>query len=258
MSNYTLWGLFGPATWTWWALTIGLAGRRILPRRLCDAMLALGVTIFLIFAVLPTGYWLNDALERRFPPPDPIPADVRHIAVLAGAEHLAASARVGRPQYSSAAERIIEGVVLARRLDSVQLWIIGGVRNPRSPNADIDWTETTWRELGVPAARIRKIDHTTDTCLNAAGFAASSAQGRVLLVTSAAHMPRSMACFRRYGVPAIAYPVDYQNEPEPGWRDLLTPNLLRNMARSDMALHEWIGLALYRVSGRTKVFLPAP
>jgi len=259
VSNYTLWGLFGPATWPWWGLAAGLAVRLLLPlrRRLSDGLLGAGFASFILFAILPTGYWLMERLEQRFPSPARLPDDVRHIVVLAGAERVSAAARTGRPQYTGAAERVIEGAVLARRFETADVWILGGVRDPRSPLADIDWTAMTWREIGVPAARIRKIDHTLDTCRNAEGFAARQAQGTALLVTSAFHMPRSVACFRAYGARVIPYPVDFQNEPFGGWRDLFSPNLSANMARTDTALHEWIGLGYYRLRGRTKDLFPA-
>ena len=259
MSNYTIWGLFGPATWPWWcsglALLCGLLGPRgDRPRRW---LLSAGVLTLLLFAVLPTGYWLIEALEQRFPPPSRIEGNISHIVVLAGSERLAAAARTGRPQYGSAAERVIEAAVLARRFPQAELWILGGVRHPSSPVADIDWTEITWIELGVPAPRIHKIDATLDTCANAEGFAAQRTRGTALLVTSASHMPRAIACFRSHGVAAIPYPVDFQNEPIAKWTDLATPNLLANLARTDTALHEWIGLGYYRLRGRTNELLPA-
>lgn len=213
--------------------------------------------MILLFAVLPTGFWLTEALEQRFPGPTRIDGPISHIVVLAGAERLAAAARTGRPQYGAGAERIIDAAVLARRFPRAELWILGGVRDPRSPAADIDWTATTWRELGIPASRIRKIDNTLDTCQNAAGFGAQHAVGTALLVTSAFHMPRSVACFRFHGVAAVPYPVDFQNEAIATWADYLSPNLLANMARTDTALHEWLGLAYYRLRGRTSELLPS-
>ncbi len=260
MSNYTIWGVFGPATWPWWfavlALLCGLFGPRgNRPRRW---FLSAAVALVLLLAVLPTGYWLTETLEQRFPPPSQVDGEIAHIVVLAGAERLAAAARSGRPEYGSAAERVIEAVVLARRFPRSDLWIIGGVTDRRSPAADVDWSAMTWRELGVSPTRIRKVDDTRDTCANAEGFAARHAQGKILLVTSAIHMPRSIACFRAHGVAPIPYPVDFQNEAITSWRDLVSPNLLANLARADAAIHEWIGLGYYRLRGRTRAWLPAP
>lgn len=256
MSNYTLWGLFGPATWPWWlAVLAWLSFHSRFPRH-AARLAGLAVAAFVVLAVLPTGYWLAEPLERRFPPPTELPRDVRHIVVLAGAEQLAASVRSGRPEVGAAAERIIEGAALARTRPGATLWIVGGVRDARSARADIDWTAITWQRLGVPMARVRRIDGTLDTCANADGIAARRLAGPLLLVTSALHMPRAMACFRAAGVAVAPYPVDYQNEPRPA--AILGPNLATRMARADTALHEWIGLAWYRLGGRTTELYPAP
>lgn len=259
MSNYAIWGLFGPATWPWWsagaAMLLYLFPRS---RRLSPWVGGAGFALFLVLAVLPTGYWLAEALEQRFPPPDLATSDVDHIVVLAGAERLAASARTGRPQVSSAAERIIEGARLARAFPQATLWIAGGVRDPRSPVADIGWTSRTWQELGIAPARIRLIDGTLDTCDNAEGFARQGTRGTALLVTSAMHMPRAVACFRAARRQILPYPVDFQNEATRSLGDLFNFSLLGNLTRADTAAHEWVGLLAYRMTGRIDELWPAP
>ena len=59
-------------------------------------------------------------------------------------------------------------------------------------------------------------------------------------------MPRAMACARAHGVAAQPYPVDYQMGAELDW----SLNILNNLQRVDLALHEWAGLVYYRLSGR--------
>lgn len=258
MSNYTLWGLFGPATWPWWLAVLAWLSFYSRFRRQAPRLVGLAVAAFVVLAILPTGYWLAEPLERRFPPPTELPRDVRHIVVLAGAEQLAASARSGRPEVGAAAERIIEGAALARARSDATLWIVGGVRHARSARADIDWTALTWQRLGVPAASIRRIDGTRDTCANARGVAARQLKGRILLVTSALHMPRAVACFRAARVAALPYPVDYLNEPRPSVFGPFGPSLAGRMLQADAALHEWIGLTWYRLRGRSEVLYPAP
>lgn len=260
MNNYTIWGLFGPATWPWWltalalgALARGAAGRRW-ARRFCGA----SVIVFLLFAVLPTGYWLAEPLEQRFRRPALPGRAIRHIVVLTGAERLAVSARSGRPELNGGAERVVESARLARAIPTATLWIVGGVRDRRSPRSDAEWTAATWRELGIAPARISIVDGTLDTCANAAGLAARRPRGTILLVTSALHMPRAVACFRAAGVATIVpYPVDYQNESVDGIGDLLSANLLGNLQRTDSALHEWIGLVVYRARNRTRDLFPS-
>lgn len=258
MNNYTIWGFLGPATWPAWLTLIGTAGLLVRgkARRWPLRSLVAAVALWVAFAVLPTGNWLLEPLERRFPRPVIAGAAIDHIVVLAGAENLGASALTGRPELTRAAERVVEGAALARELPDARLWIVGGVRG-RWQRSDADWTALSWQRLGIPAAQVGKIDGTLDTCANADGFAARHAAGTVLLVTSARHMPRAVACFRAAGVSVTPYPVDYLAEagPRPLSQAL---DLANNIERVDDALHEWIGLIYYRLRGRTRELLPAP
>ena len=75
-----------------------------------------------------------------------------------------------------------------------------------------------------------------------------------VLVTSAFHMPRAVGVFCRVGWPVIAYPVDYKTPPalqiRPGF------NLADNIIDLDQAIHEWLGLLAYRLSGKTANIFP--
>jgi len=61
-----------------------------------------------------------------------------------------------------------------------------------------------------------------------------------LLVTSAVHMPRSMACFRAPGWEVTPYPADFSRGPE-----AFHFGLVDNLADLDEAVHEWAGLVFY-------------
>ncbi|MDO9489986.1 MAG: YdcF family protein [Sphingomonadaceae bacterium] len=215
------------------------------------------VGVFVILAILPTGYWLSRSLETRFPIPRPLPADIAHIVVLAGAEDLGASAMVGRPEFNAAADRMIEGAALARAMPRARLWIVGGVR-ARWVLSDVDWTALAWRRLGIPRDRILMARESFDTCENAAVVAARRLQGDILLVTSAIHMPRAVACFRSNGIEPTPYPVDFQRSRVAHPVEAFSSNLSANLTLTDAALHEWIGLLFYRLAGRTEALLPAP
>ena len=78
---------------------------------------------------------------------------------------------------------------------------------------------------------------------------------RWLLVTSAYHMPRAMAAFRAAGFPVEAYPVDWRTR---GPIDAVQPfgSLGEGLRRTDTAVHEWVGLLAYRLTGRTAELFP--
>ena len=117
-----------------------------------------------------------------------------------------------------------------------------------------------WLSLGVPAQRMTFENRSRNTYENATmtrAIVQPRPGERWLLVTSAAHMPRSMGIFRRAGWNMIAYPVDYRTFGDA--RDVRPTTLaLDALRRIDAALHEWIGLLVYRLTGKTDSLLPAP
>jgi uncharacterized SAM-binding protein YcdF (DUF218 family) len=78
-----------------------------------------------------------------------------------------------------------------------------------------------------------------------------------VVVTSAMHMPRVVGCFRTAGwTDIVPYPTDFRVVAG-GW-DRGTFRIADNLALLDSALHEWVGLAYYRLTGRIAEIFPAP
>jgi uncharacterized SAM-binding protein YcdF (DUF218 family) len=81
---------------------------------------------------------------------------------------------------------------------------------------------------------------------------------RVLLVTSAQHMPRSVALFQHEGIDVIPAPVDY-TITQTGWDGLFSPdpqtllvNLMPNVGSLSLTssiLKEYIGMWVYHLRG---------
>ncbi|MBE9533276.1 MAG: YdcF family protein, partial [Proteobacteria bacterium] len=80
--------------------------------------------------------------------------------------------------------------------------------------------------------------------------------GVYLLVTSAFHMPRSVAIARKQGVNVIAYPVDYRSNP-PEYRQW-DFNLFDHLEVLEPAWREWVGLTVYYWTGKTSDWFPKP
>ena len=81
---------------------------------------------------------------------------------------------------------------------------------------------------------------------------------RWVLVTSATHMPRAVGSFRHVGFPVIPYPVGYTTTglPDEYWGIRL--EVSANLVRADVAIHEWLGLIAYRLTGRIDALVPGP
>jgi uncharacterized SAM-binding protein YcdF (DUF218 family) len=70
-----------------------------------------------------------------------------------------------------------------------------------------------------------------------------------LLITSAAHMRRSLACFEKVGLNPVAYPVDHKKKDSPmGVLEWLMPSD-NHLARFSQLVREVFGLVIYKLNG---------
>jgi uncharacterized SAM-binding protein YcdF (DUF218 family) len=80
---------------------------------------------------------------------------------------------------------------------------------------------------------------------------------RWLLVTSAYHMPRAIGIFRKVGFAVEPYPVDWRTRGlVDAWRPF--PTMGEGLRRTDIAVREWVGLAVYWLTGQSSELFPAP
>jgi len=107
-------------------------------------------------------------------------------------------------------------------------------------------------EWGAPASAVEVETgsiNTRENALDSYGLLAPRGIRRIILVTSALHMPRAAVAFRKAGFDVIPAPADFVTGwGEPGPLDRALPGL-KNMEGSVRALHEWLGLWAYRLRG---------
>jgi uncharacterized SAM-binding protein YcdF (DUF218 family) len=245
-------------------MAIGLVGLILLCtrfRRLASWLVLTSLVLIAFFGYSPLGNILILPLEQRFPPWNPAQGPPDGIVVLGGAIAPDISIARGTVALDDAAERITATVELARRYPNARIVFSGGTGSLRfDAPAEAPLAVKELEALGVPHDRITAEEQSRNTIENAV-FSRLVAQPkpgeRWLLVTSALHMPRAIAAFRAAGFPVEAYPVDWRTRgPVDATRpfDVLTGGL----AMTDIAVHEWVGLFVYRLTGRTKELFPAP
>jgi uncharacterized SAM-binding protein YcdF (DUF218 family) len=93
--------------------------------------------------------------------------------------------------------------------------------------------------------------NTYENARNTAQLLANQPRARCLLVTSAFHMPRAVACFRAQNLDVIPFPTDHRWRAEPiGWHDLVPdPDCIGEWRT---LFKEWAGIVAYRLMGRTR------
>jgi uncharacterized SAM-binding protein YcdF (DUF218 family) len=243
---------------------LGLVGLVLTRTRFARAGWRVAVASLVLIGLvgfLPLGKALSVPLENRFPLWEPAGAAPAGIVVLGGAISAYKLATRGEVGINEAAERVIAVPVLAKRYPAARIIYSGGDASlfaNRGREAAV--VTSLFESLGVPASRLTLEDRSRNTAENAAyskALAQPKPGERWLLVTSAVHMPRAIGAFRQAGFDVEAYPVDYQTN---GWRDVLDVfgSVSGALSRTDSALHEWIGLIAYRLTGKTSELLPGP
>jgi uncharacterized SAM-binding protein YcdF (DUF218 family) len=249
-----------PSFWVPLILVIGAALLWTRWCRLGRGLLAATAVFVAVVSIVPVGMLLNEVLEDRFPAVRELPTHVDGIIVLGGAVDQVATHFRGQPQLNDAAERMTAFVALARRHPEARLVFTGGSGSIYHPEIkETLVARQFFAEMGLPVARIVFEDRSRNTWENAlySYRLVKPKPGEIwVLVTSAQHMPRAVGAFRRVGWNTLPYPVDYQTY---GWAQY-HPGIKMDAGFKSLwlALHEWIGLAVYRALDRSSVLFPAP
>ncbi len=226
--------------------------------RVATLCLVLSLSLVLVFSNSAVSGWLGRSLEWQYLPPDDLPtADA--IVVLGGATRPPDAPRPWIDVMESG-DRPIHGA---------QLYLAGKAPKLIMSGGRIDWKESGPPEssdmaaiaqaLGVPPADILEDPSSLNTYQNAVNvkqILEEEGLERILLVTSAIHMPRSIRIFEKLGIEAIAAPTDFRiivmTAPQEQSVESRVLNTLPDVERleySTRALKEYIGMVVYRLRG---------
>jgi uncharacterized SAM-binding protein YcdF (DUF218 family) len=243
---------------------MGVLGAILLASRFASLgrkLLIASVALLAICGFSPLGNWLLYPLESRFPAWDATRGPPDGIVVLGASIDADLSVAHGGAVVRSAPDRIIAAAMLALRYPNARIVFSGGSSNLISNDVrEADYAGALFESLGISKARLTMERGSRNTQENAEfskAIADPKNGERWLLVTSAFHMPRSVGLFRKAGFAVEPYPVDWRVG---GRSDLLMfSNLgIDGLGRTDVAVRDWVGLAAYRMSGKTDEFFPGP
>jgi uncharacterized SAM-binding protein YcdF (DUF218 family) len=242
---------------------IGLVGLALMctrRRRLGKWVAGASVALLLAIGFLPVGGVLMHVLDNRFPAWDASRGAPDGIVVLGGAISPLLSRERGQVSLNGSAERVTVIARLAHDYPNARIVYTGGDASlMQDEGVEADYLYPLLDSFGVPRGRVTLESRARNTYQNAlfTRELAKPAPGeRWLLVTSAEHMPRAVGCFRRVGFAVEPYPVDWRTRPRLRFR--LSDRFSAGLASTDHAVHEWLGLIAYRLTGRTSELLPGP
>jgi uncharacterized SAM-binding protein YcdF (DUF218 family) len=238
------WTIAAPSHLLLW-LTLATAIVLVTGRqRLGRGLATVTALLFVVFGVLPTGYLVAQRLENEIPRPV-LPARIDGIVELGGGLGADILAARHAPAVALSESRVVSTYELARRYPAARVVFTGGWG--RYPDAGA--AAYVFAQMGLDPRRLTLEPRARDTFENllfTRRLVGPKPGETWVLATSALHMPRAMAVARRLGWPMIPWPTDYQTRPAGGppladWLDVVD-----NLQRTDMALHEVVGLIAYR------------
>ncbi|PWH16695.1 MAG: hypothetical protein DDG59_09115 [Anaerolineae bacterium] len=225
------------------------------------------VAVLVSFLLLGLGgnrlvaYQLAKTLEWQYLPLEEVP-EVEVMVVLGGGT-LAANPPRLMAEINGAGDRLIYAAKLYREGKAQKLLLSGGGiewYTPSSANPAAEMAELL-EMLGVPKEALLLEDRSQNTLQNAQNaktILSEMGVRRVLLVTSAMHMPRSVRVFERQGLEVIPAPTDY-TVTQIGWQTMTRPTLVNfilnlipsadNLSLTTRALKEILGAAVYEWVG---------
>ncbi|MBJ6761719.1 YdcF family protein [Myxococcaceae bacterium JPH2] len=245
--------LLAPLTWALVGLVAGTVLARRWPRG-SRVLLGLGLAVLLAFSSEPVSAWLTRATEASAVSTWREEVVYDAVIVLGGGLDPSASERTGQPEYNAAVERVLRGFELLRAGRARQVLLSGGSLDPR-PEAvvEADVLAKQLQEWGIAPERIiteGRSRNTRENALESARIIRERGWRSLLLVTSAAHMPRAAGCFAAVGLHPDTLVVDVRASNTPLSRMSWLPRA-GALSQSTDVLRELAGRWVYRVRGWT-------
>lgn len=235
-----------PLTWAMLLALLGpLLGRRFRAARFAPAAAAV---VLYVFSIEPTANAIIRSLESPLPPARTRKPEQLYdaVVVLGGMTDDRAALASGLPSYNGASERMHAAFEILHDRQAKTMILSGGSMFPESPSE----AELLRRQLSRWGAELGPVvvegqsRNTKENAQYSAKILRERGAVSVLLVTSAFHMNRALACFEAEGIQADGYPVDFRGyDPAKSSGSLLPRS--GALFDSTWALHEHVGRLVY-------------
>jgi uncharacterized SAM-binding protein YcdF (DUF218 family) len=217
-------------------------------RNLGSLCIAIGFLLLYGLSISPVSSALIAPLERDLRPVNAklVKADV--IVVLGGGTRDRSWLGLKPEPAEESLKRVAAAVSLYKTLH-LPVLLTGGTGDfAQSQLSDADAMARTALDLGVPEKDIR-IEHMSRNTLESARAVKGMTKGNhIVLVTSAFHMKRSVALFRKQGFDVVPAPVGFRSGQRPFSVFSIIPNA-ESLLSSSLALAEHLSLGWYSMTG---------
>jgi uncharacterized SAM-binding protein YcdF (DUF218 family) len=208
-------------------------------------IITVGVVVLTIFSLGFLSNTLLGVLENEHSPLTDLQKlkGVKWIVVLGGGvvsdNRLSANDQIS----ASSLSRLVEGIRIHTNLEGSKLIFSGGAVFDPIPEAKVLADVALSLGVGEENILLESVSKDTeDQAQNIQKFAKLHENERFVLVTSASHMPRAVALFRRFGLRPIAAPTDFQVKRQTGINPLSFSPSSSGLTKMERVFHEYLGL----------------
>jgi uncharacterized SAM-binding protein YcdF (DUF218 family) len=219
-------------------------------QRTGKVLATIGVLLLALLSYSAISDRLLRPLESRYPPvlnPAGL-RDVRWVVVLGGGHNSDPTLPVTSQIDESAAVRLVEGIRLHNMLPESKLVLSGGTVFDPVPHARV--MADVAAAIGVDEQDVVLQTRSRDTKDEARFVQDIIGDDKFILVTSASHMPRSMAMFKKLGMEPIPAPTDHLVKE----KQALGPSMFfpraGNFEKAERAVYEYLGLTWAKIRGQ--------
>lgn len=219
--------------------------------RIGKGLTLMGILLFYLLSISPVSNALMGPLESCHLPLKTIPLDSKYpVVVLAGGVKDLSWLGIGSEPSDTSLARLLYGIRLYRLIKDSSLIISGGSGDPgKTDISEADAMKEVAISLGVPSEDIVIERESRNTIESAAAIKKLVEKKRILLVTSAYHMKRSVAMFRKMSVDVIPAPTDFISEQRGASLYTFIPTA-GTLNASTIAFSEYLSFTWYGLTGQ--------
>lgn len=209
-------------------------------------LLLCAVIVLFLFSTSFFPAYITKKLESVYPSITHYDPSIKLIVVLSGGQADVDNLPADLVLNTATIKRLLTGIRIWKSIPDTILVLSGGGYGHQIPEAI--FMQNLAVKCGIPEDDIQTETQSLNTQAQAHILKKTLKGQSFYLVTSAIHMPRSMALFKENGLHPIAAPADFtfywQDER---WQKRYIPNA-HNLVYAEIAMHEILGLFYHNMS----------
>lgn len=206
--------------------------------------IAAGILWISLFSYPPFANAFLSYYETQYPALLSIPKNTNYILVLGNGHRTDTTRSITSQVNPTAINRLSEGIRILHELPKATLIVSG--YGGKDPNSHADMQRKLAIALGIDASRIITLPKPKDTKEEAIESKKIIGSQPFVLVTSASHMPRSVAIFKKEGMHPLPAPTNHLATKPLSYFELPSGEGLK---KSEVAFHEFLGTIWYSIKG---------